>query len=189
MDTVRISRCGYCSRFTLWVSRRMVFPAPMPVDGPNNDLRADIRDAYREAGQIVDKSPGSAAALLRLCMEKLCGQLGESEADLDRSVENLVERGLPEQLQQALGLVRVVGHDAVHPGLLDPRDDRKTALQLFELINQIAQAMMTESDEPTASYAIVHEENPELTDLHKVVDQAAVIAQLNMGSLGKDMER
>ena len=39
--------------------------------------------------------------------------------------------------------VRVIGDEAVHPGFLDLRDDRDTASRLFELVNIIAEQMIS----------------------------------------------
>jgi hypothetical protein len=51
---------------------------------------------------------------------------------------------LSPKIQQALDIVRVVGNNAVHPGRIDLRDDRETALQLFALINLIGDVMITQ---------------------------------------------
>lgn len=40
-------------------------------------------------------------------------------------------------------MVRVVGNEAVHPGTIDLKDDRDTALRLFSLVNAIADQMIT----------------------------------------------
>jgi hypothetical protein len=39
--------------------------------------------------------------------------------------------------------VRVIGNEAVHHGVMDLKDDRDTALQLFELVNSIADQMIS----------------------------------------------
>jgi len=64
----------------------------------------------------------------------------------------LVRRGLPQKIQQALDTVRVVGNGAVHPGELDLRDDLPTALRLLELINMIADVMITQPKQVEALY-------------------------------------
>ena len=50
-----------------------------------------------------------------------------------------MEKGLPEEVQQALDLLRVIGKESAVPGQLDPRDDQDTVMQLFELINFIVE--------------------------------------------------
>ena len=55
----------------------------------------------------------------------------------------MVRKGLSPVVQQALDAVRVVGNEAVHPGALDLRDDRDTAGRLFELVNIIAEQMIS----------------------------------------------
>ena len=55
-------------------------------------------------------------------------------------------------IQQSLDIVRVVGNNAVHPGELDIKDDQPTAMKLFELVNLIAQSMITQPKEIKAVY-------------------------------------
>jgi len=42
-----------------------------------------------------------------------------------------------------LDIVRVIGNEAVHPGVIDLNDDRETASQLLILINSIADQMIS----------------------------------------------
>ena len=46
-------------------------------------------------------------------------------------------------VQMALDAVRAIGNEAVHPGTLDLRDDRDTAIKLFTLVNLIAEQMIS----------------------------------------------
>ena len=105
-----------------------------------------------EAKAIVNKSPRGAAALLRLCIQKLCEQLGEKGKNINDDIANLVKIGLPVKIQQALDVVRVIGNNAVHPGQIDLRDDQDTAMKLFELINVIAEVMITQPKEVERLY-------------------------------------
>ncbi|MNC56860.1 hypothetical protein D3C75_1064830 [compost metagenome] len=46
---------------------------------------------------------------------------------------------MPEEIQQALDIVRVIGNESVHPGEMDLRDDPDTVAHLFELVNFIVE--------------------------------------------------
>jgi len=130
----------------------MVFPDIASVALPNMDLRDDIKEDYNEASSILSKSPRGAAALLRLCIQKLCQQLELPGKDLDEDIGNLVGKGLPVTIKKALDIVRVIGNNAVHPGLLDMKDDIETASKLFGLVNHIAYSMITQPKEIEALY-------------------------------------
>ena len=122
----------------------MIYPEDSGVQPPNPDLRDDIKEDYLEAKGIANKSPRGATALLRLSIQKLCEQLGEKGKNINNDIANLAKKGLPPKIQQALDIVRVIGNNAVHPGQIDIRDDRDSAMKLFELINLIADVMITQ---------------------------------------------
>src|SRR5438034_9966583 len=71
-------------------------------------------------------------------------QLGQPGKDLNTDIGKLVAAGLPIQIQQALDIVRVIGNEAVHPGVLDLKGDHATASKLFGLINVIAETMISQ---------------------------------------------
>jgi Domain of unknown function (DUF4145) len=96
-----------------------------------------------EAGAIVDVSPRGAAALLRLAVERLMPHLNAKEKNINASIGLLVTRGLDPKIQKALDVLRVIGNEAVHPGQIDLKDDKATALKLFDLVNIIVQALNT----------------------------------------------
>jgi len=83
--------------------------------------------------------------------------LGQPGRDINQDIKALVEAGLPARVQQALDSVRVIGNEAVHPGVLDLRDDPKMATALFELVNFIADKMLTEPREIESIYASLPE--------------------------------
>jgi hypothetical protein len=140
----KMSLCGHCGERMLWVGNRIVWPRVGAVEPPNPDLSEQVKRNYLEASAILDISPRGAAGLLRVCIEELCGDLEAKGEKLDHKIADLVARGLPVQVQQALDVVRVIGNEAVHPGQMDLRDDRVTAASLFQWVNYIAERMISE---------------------------------------------
>lgn len=140
-----------CKKFSVWLNSEMIYPTSTPFPDPNEDLEDDIKGIYNEAATIFRYSPRASAALLRLCVEKICKQLGE-KANLNTSIGNLVQRGLSKDLQRALDYCRVVGNNAVHAGEIDLSDDPKQAEILFSSINYIAQEMITKPKERKEIY-------------------------------------
>lgn len=120
----------------------MAFPADgLGLPAPHADLPADIKHDYLEAAGIVHRSPRGAAALLRLCVEKLCIHLGTKgpKMSLDDAIGEMVNDGLTEDIQKALDVLRVIGNSAVHAGLIDIKDDKDTALSLFGVLNYVVE--------------------------------------------------
>ena len=66
---------------------------------------------------------------------------------INADIKNLVEKGLPNKVQEALDSVRVIGNEAVHPGEINLNDNREIAAQLFKLVNFIAAKLITEPKE------------------------------------------
>ncbi|MGL5466909.1 MAG: DUF4145 domain-containing protein, partial [Shewanella sp.] len=56
-------------------------------------------------------------------------------------------------VQKALDVVRVIGNEAVHPGEINLDDNREMALQLFNVINLIADQMITHPKQVEAMYS------------------------------------
>jgi hypothetical protein len=140
---LHISRCYNCRKFAVWICDKLVFPAHKTGPTPNPDLPEEIIRDFEEGRGIVDESPRGAAALLRLCIQKLCKHLGESGTDINNDIASLVGKGLDPLIQQSLDIVRVIGNESVHPGTIDLRDDRDTAVRLFDLVNAIAEQLIS----------------------------------------------
>ena len=146
------SFCDCCYKKSLWLGEKMIYPNCSDIPMPNEDLNQSIIDLYNQARNIYNDSPRGACALLRLCVQQLCVQLGEKGKDLNNDIKNLVSKGLPQKIQQALDIVRVVGNNAVHPGLINIEDNLDMAVALFSLINFIAEKMITEPKELSNLY-------------------------------------
>jgi len=143
VENVHVANCYNCDRCSLWVHDRLIHPALLAGDLPNPDMPSDIALDFREAQSIVNFSPRGSAALLRLCIQKLCIELGEKGKRIDDDIAALVKKGLNPIVQKSLDVVRVVGNDSVHPGSMDMKDDAATALKLFKLVNLIVEQMIS----------------------------------------------
>ena len=143
VGNVHLSECFNCERISVWVSDRLEYPRVGEAPPANPDLSDDIRRDYDEASRILGESPRGAAALIRLAIQKLCKKLGQPGKNLNDDIAALVKAGLDPPVQQALDTVRVIGNNAVHPGVMDLADDRATAESLFGLLNLIAEKMIS----------------------------------------------
>jgi hypothetical protein len=143
VENLHLSKCYNCGKVAVWVHSNLLFPGKKSGAAPNNDLPDDIIRDFEEARSIINESPRGAAALLRLCIQKLCKHLGENGKTIDEDIGSLVAKGLNPIIQRSLDIVRVIGNEAVHPGELDLRDDRDIANRLLDIVNSIADQMIT----------------------------------------------
>ncbi|MDP2549102.1 DUF4145 domain-containing protein [Oceanobacter sp. 4_MG-2023] len=148
------AECHRCSKMSVWrahyleggdtLAGNMIDPDVHTAPLPNEDLPDVCRCDYMEARDISNKSPRGSAALLRLCIQKLCSELGGKGKNINDDIAILVASGLPQRIQQALDIVRVVGNNAVHPGEISVEDQPNTVVALFRLINLIVDNQITQ---------------------------------------------
>ncbi|MCK4504672.1 MAG: DUF4145 domain-containing protein [Candidatus Aegiribacteria sp.] len=146
-DDFALTICEKCAGQSIWLLKKMVFPTCGGTPYPSSDLPEDVAHDFSEARNISTLSPRGAAALLRLALQKLCMHLGERGQNINDDIANLVKKGLPVRIQQALDIVRVVGNESVHPGVIDRSDDQDTVMKLFDLINIVADVMITQPNQ------------------------------------------
>jgi Domain of unknown function (DUF4145) len=166
-----LSRCTACFESVVWIEARevtaerlkaergetqsaeqpppnalkMVYPSRSVAPKPSDDLPLDIFAHYQEAANVLPHSPRSSAALLRLCLQKLCKQFGEPGKDINKDIGALVVKGtIRQNIQMAMDTVRITGNESVHPGELNLNDDQDLAQSLFVLINLIADEAITQ---------------------------------------------
>ena len=145
-NQLHIKRCQICGKKIIWIDDKYIYPEIVALE-PNVDMPESVKKLYNEAGLIYNKSPRSACALLRLAIERLCNELGET-GKINDMIGNLVKKGLRVDVQKALDTVRVIGNNAVHPGQIAfDVDDKTTAEMLMKLLNIITERMITEPKE------------------------------------------
>ncbi|MFJ2279744.1 DUF4145 domain-containing protein [Pseudomonas sp. NPDC087803] len=153
------AECAGCNKRSIWRHftksqgigfvrcGEMLYPIATLAPQHHPDLPEHIKSDYEEARLICAQSPRAAAALLRLCVQKLCNHLLEKEGDINTQIGELVQNGLPVKVQKALDSVRVIGNESVHPGTMDLNDTPELAIVLFRLVNLIVQNCITDPNE------------------------------------------
>lgn len=158
--------CIGCGRSSLWRETdpplisalrgsnngEMIFPTTKTSPPHSIDLPEPCIKDYEEARSIAQASPRGAAALLRLCIQKLCKELGKSGKNINQDIAALVKDGLSVQVQQALDVVRVIGNEAVHPGVMTEEEHEAQVYSLFNLVNIIVEQMISQPKELNALF-------------------------------------
>lgn len=157
-NVTALSLCIHCGKPAFWINGNLVFPHNPSVSLPNQDMPEEVMKLYNEAREISVLSPRASAALLRLALEKLLPFLGAQGKNINDMIGDLVSKGLPKQIQQALDSLRVIGNFAVHPGEIDLDDNKDIALALFKLINFVVEEMITRKNEIKDIYGLIPDE-------------------------------
>ncbi|MBU1391309.1 MAG: DUF4145 domain-containing protein [Gammaproteobacteria bacterium] len=152
-----VTKCQRCAKVVVWQGDNMIYPRKMIAPLPNSDMNDQIKADYIEAGSVFSDSPRAAAALLRLALQKLCIQLGEKGENINEDIKKLVAKGLNPLVQKSLDALRITGNNAVHPGEINLEEEPEKVLKLFELLNFIANKMITEPREIEHFYAALPE--------------------------------
>lgn len=139
LDKLSVSTCQVCMKYHIWYKDKMIVPTNSPIPMPIEDMPEVVKELYLEARDVYPISYKSACALLRLAVQHLCKDLGEKGKNINDDIGNLVSKGLPEKIQKALDIVRVVGNNAVHPGKMDEQDTKEYARRMFSLLNFIVE--------------------------------------------------
>lgn len=104
------SCCYSCNEISIWKLGSLLYPDERYEVDPNPDMPEDVKVDFEEARSILNASNRGAAALLRLCIQKLCNHLLGKELDVNPAIAELVKKGLRVEIQQALDSVRVIGN-------------------------------------------------------------------------------
>ena len=142
-DVISVSTCAACNSFHIWYNGKMILPVDSNISMPNEDMPDKVKEIYLEAREVYPHSKRAAVALLRLAVQVLCKELGEEGKNINNDIGSLVSKGLPIQVQQALDSIRVIGNNAVHPGVIDVNED-DVAGTLFSILNLIVEYLITQ---------------------------------------------
>ena len=164
IPSTEIVFCDHCKKFSIWIDKEMIYPLSSVAPLPIGEMPLSVKRLYNEARDIFNKSPRGACALLRLAIQVLVKELGEDEKNLNQAIGNLVERGLPEDIQKALDILRVIGNKAVHPGKISKEDDSQTVKTLFILVNLICEKMITDKNKLKSMYDSLSKNQKEAID-------------------------
>ncbi len=154
-----VSTCSLCYKYVVWNKKEMIYPIVGPFPPAPDDMPGRVKAEYDEARQIAVVSPRSAAALLRQAIFELCKHLG-AKGDDPGEVAASVKNDLPIGIHRALDVARVVGKDAVRPGVVDSKDDRDAVENLFDLVNIIVEQTITNPNRLSAFCQKVAPDDP-----------------------------
>jgi len=118
-------------------SAKIVYPVKaLELPSPHPLMPDNVRHLYEEARQVFPISRRSSAALLRLVIQELCIVLGGDGINLSEDIKKLLSQ-IPDHIQQALDIIRIVGNSAVHLGEISIHDDNDIVEIMFDLVNEI----------------------------------------------------
>lgn len=156
LSSFQLCYCGHCGQNSLWLNTtekdlgeeapmtgRLILPSTAAAPVAHVDLPPDCKVDFEEAREISSRSPRGAAALLRLCLQKLCMELGGKGKKVDDDIGMLVRAGLNPKIQQAFDVVRITGNHAVHPGEISLEENPDHVTVMFEMINLIVEELIS----------------------------------------------
>ncbi|MCP1457004.1 DUF4145 domain-containing protein [Pseudomonas kilonensis] len=176
--SIAVSICAACKKPSVWLDdekfigrlrpelpmqgllggrQSLIFPLECVAPQAEDDMPADVKVDFEEARLVFTHSPRAAAALLRLCVQKLCQELLGKKGDIHKQIGELVDKGLPTRVLKAFDTIRIFGNESVHPGTVNLNDTPDIALALFSLLNMAVRHCITEEKELEAIRALTPE--------------------------------
>ncbi|MFQ2097051.1 DUF4145 domain-containing protein [Aeromonas veronii] len=146
------SKCSHCTKWSFWYNERLIIPNASQAEPMHHDLPEDCQAEYEEARDIVGRSPRGAAALLRLCLQKLMVHFGAVGKNINDDIKFIVAKGVSTEVQRALDICRVAGNNAAHPGELNIEDTPEIAHMMFKMINFLVAELITRPNEINAMF-------------------------------------
>lgn len=140
---VGICKCECCGDVSVWSDKKLVYPLRANVPPANKYLSDEITKIYNEAASVAILSPISAAALLRLALQKLFVELEVFKNSINETIITLHKKAkIDDNLKELLDNIRFSGNNAVHVGCITLEDDDGTILYFFEAFNRICEILV-----------------------------------------------
>lgn len=145
----KIATCNHCEKESFWIKQKMIYPDMITVPLSHPDMPTNVKELYDEARLVSNLSPRSAATLLRVSLERLTENLGETTGKLNARISKLNAKGLPESVIKGLDIVRIHGNDGAHSNQMDMSDQDTPEIvnKLFWMVNYIVEKVITEPNE------------------------------------------
>ena len=144
------AECFACGQLSLWRDREMVYPLTPSAPAPHKDMPLNVKTIYEEARLVEPFSKRAAAALLRVSLEKLAEELGETKGSLHTRIAQLKKKGLSDEVIEALEIVHITASEGgSHAGVIDleNKDTPDIVNTLFDIVNFIVKEVTADSAE------------------------------------------
>jgi len=143
-DDFVVSKCAHCDRVTIWFEEAILYPRLITVEDANEDMPSDVKALYGESAQVLSISPRAAAALLRLGLQLLLGEVGGEGKNINADIKTIVASGVEPQTQKALDIIRVFGNNAAHPGEIQLDEDVQLVTSMYGMMNFITDRLISQ---------------------------------------------
>jgi hypothetical protein len=138
------------------VRDRLVFPIrgdepPDVVEVDFEEVAEDVQETaedeevsedFEEAAAILNKFPRGAAALTRICIQKMMPLVKENAKNLDENISSLVRKGLEVEIQQAMEVLQVVRKSPLQTTEFDLKEENETVKKFFNSLERILERRM-----------------------------------------------
>lgn len=146
------SKCGRCKEYSTWRDDRLIFPNVSIAAEPHEDMPAEAKALYLEAGEVMGISRRAGAALARATLERLLRTLdpGAGKVDLATRIDLMLPK-VSSSLGDMLTVVRHAGNKVLHVEdepddvtvlVLDPEEEEIAEL-IFATINDLVDELVT----------------------------------------------
>ena len=113
----------------------------MDIEPLPEGLPPKLIPLYEEAMMIVEASPASSCALLRMLLQMLIQERGLRGRDLHKDINTLVDRGAPVGLLRALDAIGLAEEESRQPGQLNLVNGHKDAQNMVMFLNLFVNQM------------------------------------------------
>ena len=118
---------------------------PINVDKMSVPL---VEEDFEEAAAILNKSPRGAAALMRICIQKLLPLLKDNGTDRSHYDSALMRKGLEVEIQQAMEVLQVLQSDSAQLTTFESQEDKEMAFRIIDSLTAILERRTLQNRDP-----------------------------------------